>query len=135
MRRPKRTIPDQKSVTYGINAEEIALLCGVSYRTACRWKSGAVQMDTASKLILSGDLSCFSADWVGWKIRGLSLISPEGWEITMYDVLASRLHEAQLREWRTQVSYMKAQLVEAERGGYEDQPEPDELGEVFIRVG
>lgn len=122
MRTRKRVIPDQKSITYGRHAEEIALLCGVSYRTACRWKSGSVQMDTASKLILSGDLSCFAAEWAGWKIRGLSLISPEGWEITMYDVLASRLHEAQLREWRTQVKSMKNQLAEMERGGYEDQP-------------
>lgn len=53
----------------------------------------------------------------------------------MSDVLASRLHEAQLREWRRQVAIMKAKVEELERGGYEDQPSPDELGEICIRVG
>ena len=43
----------------------------------------------------------------------------------MSDVLASRLHEAQLAAWRREVRVMKAQLAEMERGGYEDQPTID----------
>lgn len=126
MRTRKHPIPDQKSVTYGVSAEMIALRCGVSYRTACRWKSGAVEMDTASKLILSGDLGCFAAEWSGWIIKDDSLISPEGWEITMSDILASKLHEAQLAAWRREVSMMKARVLELETRGYgEDQPTPD----------
>ena len=109
-----------------VPAEEIALRCHVSYRTACRWKSGTVLMDTASKLILAGDLGCFGAEWSGWVIRGESLISPEGWKITVWDVLASRLHEAQLAAWRLEVGNLRAQLLEAERQGYEDQPTPEE---------
>lgn len=130
----KTLIPEQKDVVWRWSAEEITILCGVSYRTACRWKSGAVQMDTASKLILSGDLSCFAPEWRGWSIRGETLYSPEGWGITMYDVLASRLHEAQLAAWRLEVSKLKTQLAESERQGYEDQPTPD-MWEVQILAG
>lgn len=85
--------------------------------------------------MLSGDLGFFDPAWRGWILRRGCLISPENWEITMSDVLASRLHEAQLREWRRQVAIMKAKVEELERGGYEDQPSPDELGEICIRVG
>lgn len=135
MARSKYSIPDQKSVTCDRNAEEIALICGVSLRTACRWKAGAVEMDAASKMILAGDLGCFDRDWHGWTLRHGCLVSPEGWEITMSDVLASRLHEAQLSEWRRQVSIMKDKVAELERGQYEDQPNPEELGEICIKVG
>jgi hypothetical protein len=55
--------------------------------------------------------------------------------MTMSDVLASRLHEAQLSAWRQEERTMKARLADLERGGYDDQPTPDELGEVYIRIG
>jgi hypothetical protein len=71
------------------------------------------------------DLAFLDPAWRGWKLRGGCLISPEGWQMTMSDVLASRLHEAQLAAWRIEVAKMKALLAEAERQGYEDQPTPD----------
>ena len=54
--------------------------------------------------------------------------------MSMSDVLASRLHEAQLAAWRLEVAKMKTQLAEAERQGYEDQPTPD-CWDVQILVG
>ena len=63
--------------------------------------------------------------WTGWRLAKGHLISPEGWELSMSDVLASRLHEDQLPAWRREVRVMKAQLAEMERGGYEDQPTID----------
>lgn len=135
MRRKKYLIPDQKSVTYGYSAEDIALLCSVSLRTACRWKSGAVAMPAASKMILAGDLGIFDPEWSGWVIRRNKLISPEGWEITVNDVLGARLHETRLSVMQREVRILKAQVADLERGGYEDQPTPDELGEIQIRIG
>lgn len=134
MGRQKYTIPDQKSVTYGIPAEEIALRCGVSLRTACRWKSGAVEMDLASKMVLAGDLGCFAPEWSGWVIRHGCLVSPENWTISVNDVLAVRLMAAQISAYQSENRALKAALAESERGGYEDQPNPAELGEIFIKV-
>lgn len=125
MRTRKHPIPDQKSVTCGVPAEEIALRCDVSYRTACRWKSGAVPMDTASKLILAGDLGCFAAEWSGWVIREDALISPEGWKITKNDVLANRLLTAQLSTYQAESRALKAYIAELERDSYDEQPTPD----------
>jgi len=53
----------------------------------------------------------------------------------MSDVLASRLHEAQLAAWRIEVRKLKEQLANAELNRLEEQPTPDELGEIQIRVG
>ncbi len=136
MGRKNYTIPDQKSVTYEHSAEDIALRCGVSLRTACRWKSGAVEMDTASKMVLAGDLGCFSPEWSGWRINqeGL-LVSPENWTISVNDVLAVRLMATQISAYQSENRQLKAELAEAKVQQLEEQPNPDELGEVIIRVG
>lgn len=126
---------DPKDILFGLHVKEIARICQVDLTTARRWKRGAICPPQSALSLLSGDLGFFDPDWRGWKLRRGCLYSPEGWEIRMSDVLASRLHEAQLREWRLQVQIMKAKVAELERGGYEDQPNPDELGEIFIRVG
>lgn len=125
MRTRKHPVPDQKSVTYGIPAEEIALLCGVSLRTACRWKSGAVTMDTASKLILAGDLGCFAPEWSGWVVNGNLLISPEGWKITVNDVLATPLQRGQVAMYQIENRGLKRDLAEALANQLEEQPAPD----------
>lgn len=125
MRIKKHTVPDQKSVTYGIPAEEIALLCGVSLRTACRWKSGSVAMDTASKLILAGDLGCFAPEWSGWVVNGNQLISPEGWKITVNDVLATPLMRTQIALYQAESRRLKADLASALANRLDEQPTPE----------
>jgi hypothetical protein len=75
--------------------------------------------------VLSGDLGFLDPAWRGWRLKDGHLLSPESWELSMGDVLASRLHEAQLAAWRKEVRDMKALVAEYERGGYEDQPTPD----------
>lgn len=136
MGRKKHPVPDQKSVTYGIRAEEIALLCGVSLRTACRWKSGAVEMDTASKLLLAGDLGCFAPEWSGWLIRHGKLVSPEDWSISVNDVLAVPLMAAQISAYQSENRQLKRALAEAEVGSYEEQPAPDsESWDISILTG
>lgn len=92
-------------------------------------------MDTASKLILAGDLGCFAAEWSGWIIREHLLISPEGWEISVSDVLAARLKNAQLAVYQAENRRLKEELIEAKVLQLEEQPNPDELGEVLIRIG
>lgn len=129
---------DPKDILYRWEVKDIARICQVDITTARRWKRGAIcPPQTALTLLamMTGDLGYLDPAWRGWVLRKGCLCSPENWEITMSDVLASRLHEAQLREWRLQVRLMKAKMAEMERGGYDDQPTPDELGEIFIRVG
>jgi hypothetical protein len=117
---------DPKDVLYGRPIKEIARICGVDLTTARRWKRGAICPPQSALSLLAGDLGFFDPAWRGWRLKDGHLLSPEAWEISMSDVLASRLHEAQLREWRRQVAIMKAKLAEMERGGYEDQPTPEQ---------
>jgi hypothetical protein len=113
-----------------IPIKDLVRLCGVDVTTARRWHRGSnlpppyVLIYLNAKLL--GDLSFLDPAWRGWKLIDGHLWSPESWRISMSDVLASRLHEAQLREWRRQVAIMKAKLEEMERGGYEDQPTPEQ---------
>lgn len=51
-------------------------------------------------LLIRGDLGCFDPAWRGWKARGGKLISPEGWEITVNDVLALPLTRQQLAAYQ-----------------------------------
>lgn len=121
---------EPKDVLYGLSIKQIVEICGVDVTTARRWKRGAICPPQhlleylAAKV--NGDLSFLDPAWRGWVLRHGALISPEGWQMTMSDVLASRLHEAQLAAWRREVRIIKAKLEEIERGGYIDQPLPDE---------
>lgn len=91
-------------------------------------------MDTASKLILAGDLGCFAAEWSGWTIRDANLISPERWEISVNDVLAIRLMNAQLASYKAEVRRLKDELIEAQVRQLEEQPTPEQW-DVEILVG
>lgn len=126
---------DPKTILSGLSIKKIVEVCQVDATTARRWKRGAICPPQSALSLLTGDLGFLDPAWAGWNLIRGHLVSPEGWEISMSDVLASRLHEAQLAAWRKEVRDMKALVAEYERGGYEDQPNPDELGEIFIRVG
>lgn len=116
---------DPKEVLYGIPIKEIARICSVDITTARRWKRGAICPPQSALALLAGDLGFFDPAWRGWRLSQGFLWSPEKWRISMSDVLASRLHEAQLAAWRSEVRRMQLIVAELERGGYEDQPTPD----------
>ena len=85
---------------YGIPAETIALLCKVDITTARRWKRGKTQMPEAAHMILEADLGCFSSAWRGWTVRGNTLVSPEGWVVSLGDVLSIPLMRAQISAYQ-----------------------------------
>lgn len=103
MARKKYRIPDQKSVTYGVSAEEIARICEISFRTACRWKSGTATMPATARMVLAADLGCLDPHWSGWLIRQGLLVSPEGWEIKMSDVLSVPILRQRLAAYVTEL--------------------------------
>lgn len=129
---------EPKEVISALSIKQIAELCQVDLTTARRWKRRAICPPRHALEFLAakvnGDLSFLDPAWRGWVLRDGHLWSPENWCISMSGVLASRLHEAQLAAWRREVRIIKAKLEEIERGGYIDQPLPDEW-EVEILAG
>ena len=126
---------DPKEVLYGLPIKEIQRICGVDITTARRWKRGAQRPPDWALCLIRGDLSFFDPKWKGWRIIRGDLVSPENWIITKGDVLAQRLVAAQISAYQIENRHLKAEIAELRRGGYEDQPMPDELGEIEIRVG
>jgi len=126
---------DPKDILFGRPINEIARICGVDITTARRWKRGAQRPPDWALCLLTGDLSFFDPKWRGWRLIRGDLVSPENWIITLGDVLAQRLVAAQIAAYQTENRALKAQVEELKRGGYEDQPRPDELGEIFIKIG
>lgn len=105
------------SCVYGIPAEVIAECCGVDVSTARRWKSGASRLPHAAQLVLERDLGVFGRPWRGWRVDGKELVSPEGWRISVSDVLAVPLMRQQIATY--QAEFRRAQLDE-----FEEQPLP-----------
>lgn len=101
----------------------------VNPTTARRWKRGVVPVPAGILLLLIGDLGCFDPAWSGWCIRHAKLYSPEGWEATPGQILATRLHEIQLTAWRTENRELKRALAEWEAGLHQlvEQPTPEEF--------
>jgi hypothetical protein len=126
---------DPKDILFGRPIKEIARICGVDITTARRWKRGAQCPPDWALCLLTGDLGFFDPKWTGWRLIRGDLVSPENWIITLGDVLAQRLVAAQIAAYQTENRSLKAQIEELKRGGYEDQPRPDELGEIFIKIG
>jgi transcriptional regulator with XRE-family HTH domain len=87
---------------YGRNTTEIARVCGVTVKTAQRWKSGATNPPRTSLMILTSDLGCFDPAFAGWTIRRGKLISPEGWEATAQDVLSLPLLRARIATYQAE---------------------------------
>lgn len=123
-------MPDPKDVFYGLPIKQIAEICEVDITTARRWKRGAIRPPHHVLQYLlakvEADLSFLDPAWTGWKLLDGHLWSPEGWRMSMSDVLASRLHEAQLAAWRLEVRKLKEQLANAELTRLEEQPTPDQ---------
>lgn len=126
---------DPKEVLFGLSIKQIVEVCHVDVTTARRWKRGAICPPQSALSLLAGDLGFLDPAWTGWTLRHGHLVSQEGWEISMHDVLAMRLMAAQIAAYQTENRKLKEQIADLERGGYEDQPTPAELGEVLIRIG
>jgi hypothetical protein len=62
-------------------------------------------------LLIARDLGCFDAEWRGWRVRKGVLYSPEGWEITVGDVLALPLMRQQLAAYKTEHKRLQAELL------------------------
>lgn len=115
---------DPKEVLLGLSIKRIVDVCGVDVTTARRWKRGAICPPQSALAVLTGDLGFLDPAWRGWNLIRGHLVSPEGWEVSMNDVLATQLKDAQIRAYQGEVRKLRYQLEEAERGGYEDQPTP-----------
>jgi hypothetical protein len=66
---------------YGYPAELVAEICGVSLKTAARWKSGEVTLSRPALRLF--DLHrrrkvLASPSWEGWLVNGDALVDPEG---------------------------------------------------------
>ena len=71
--------------------QELARYCGVSLRTARRWKALGHMPRWAAvgfALLRDGDLGVISPEWRGWLIRRGELISPENWCFSPGEVVA-----------------------------------------------
>lgn len=102
--------------------KEIARACQVSEKTVTRWRAGTSCPPKTALMIIARDLACFSPDWRRWTIRGEELISPEGWRITMGDVLASPLLRSQLAIYQAENRALKAERDSW--GIQQEQPDP-----------
>lgn len=71
------------------------------------------------------DLGCFDARWTGWRVYRGSLISPEGWEITLGDVISSPLLRQQLAAFKSELRRLRA----AAEPTIQDQPLPADFPE------
>ena len=72
------------SIFYGYPAELIARWCGVSVRTAERWKRGERKPSTtAVKLFeLYRSRRVLGTEWDGWLVKDNLIVDPEGNETT-----------------------------------------------------
>lgn len=111
----------------GWSIKEIARVARVNPTTARRWKRGAVPLPAGIVPALNGDLGYFDPAWSGWILRRGKLISPEGWDATPGQVLATRLHEIQLAAWRTENRHLRELVEYLQNGGLikDEQPTPE----------
>lgn len=107
----------------GINVKELSRICHVSLKTATRWKDGTTCPPESALLLLAADLGCFDAAWKGWTVRRGHLISPEGWSITLGDVISSPLLRQQLAAFKTELKRLRAAAAAEE--SIHDQPVPE----------
>lgn len=103
-----RRVPPQ---LIGINVKELSRICHVSLKTAARWKSGTTCPPKSAVMLVAGDLIAFDPEWRGWQARGGKLISPEGWEITVSDVLALPLMRQQLAAYKAELRMIQVRVA------------------------
>lgn len=118
-------MPHRPPEIYGIPISELARICQVSVKTATRWKDGTTCPPKSALLLLGADLGCFDVRWAGWRVYQGSLVSPEGWEITLGDVISSPLLRQQLAAFKSELKRLRA----AAEPVIQDQPLPADFPE------
>jgi hypothetical protein len=61
--------------------------------------------------LILGDLSAFDPEWRGWIARKGQLISPEGWEISVHEVLAVPLMRQQIAAYQAEIRAARERLL------------------------
>lgn len=116
---------------YSFPIKEIARICHVDLTTARRWKRGTRCPPKSALLLICGDLGCFDRAWRGWTARGGKLISPEGWEITVGDVMGLPLMRQQMAAYHTELKRLRGEILLMQ-----EQPAPEVWPEwVFEKLG
>ena len=100
--------------------KDIADLLEVDITTVRRWRRGAICPPRAVVLLLSADIGVFDPEWRGWKARGGQLVSPEGWSITVGEVLAVPLMRAQIAAYQGENRKLKERIDSS----LHEQPKP-----------
>lgn len=114
-------MPKPHSILYGLSVRHIAAFCGVSLKTAARWKAGQSVPPKTALMILERDLGCFGPEWRGWRVSGEDLVSPSGWCVNRNDALIVPLMHGQIAALRAEL----ASLKEAAHG-LDEQPLPEQ---------
>lgn len=115
------TTPDNPF--YGIPINEIVRICRVDPTTARRWKRRARRPPESAILLIQADLGMFDPEWRGWRIRGATLVSPEGWEITENDIRAVPLLRLQIVAYQGELRRIRDTLKLPEQPSPESWPE------------
>lgn len=111
---------------FGFSVKHIAEVCQVDITTARRWKRGAICPPIGAIALLNGDLGFLDPLWSGWKLCRGALFSPESWEITKNDVLATPLLRHQLAAYQSENRALKRDLADALVNRLEEQPRPED---------
>lgn len=113
-----------------IPVKDLVAICGVDITTARRWRRGSnlpppyvLDFVNAKKF---GYVSFLDPAWRGWVLRKGHLISPEGWEIYLNDVLAVPLLRHQLAAYQSENRALKRDLADALVNRLEEQPRPED---------
>lgn len=89
--------------------DALAHLAGVRPQTARRWRRNArtqripLWLTTLVATVHRGLLDALGKPWHGWRIRGNTLITPEGWTFTQGEIRPAPPRRARhfVRDWLT----------------------------------
>ena|ERR1043165_4754807 len=109
------------SALYGLSIKYIATTCGVSLKTAARWKSGTTCPGLCELAMLERDLGVWDPAWRGWVLRRGKLISPEGLESTPGEVRGIPYMSSVIATYQAEFRRLRD-----EADGLEEQPEATE---------
>jgi len=111
---------------YSLPVAVMAERCGVRLTTARRWKLGQARIPFAAGAVLSGHLGALSPEWIGWRVIGDALVSPDGVRITQTDLVRA-IGEAQQYGYSSLnelAAFLRNELVRMQP--LDDQPVPPE---------